>query len=66
MCISMRHSITDKLTVKKTNLASKVRAMVADTRGVEALVPVKPSVHPLLRSSVVLRITQLKVNKIII
>ena len=33
--------------------ASRVKAIVAETRGVEALVPVNPSVHPSLRSIVV-------------
>ena len=33
--------------------ASSVKATVAETRGVEALVPVNPSIQPLLRSIVV-------------
>ena len=33
--------------------ASRVKAITAETRGAEALVPVNPSVHPPLRSIVV-------------
>ena len=38
--------------------ASRVKAIVAETRGVEALVPVNPSVQPALRSIVVCYITK--------
>ena len=41
------------ISIYPTHFASKTKAIVADTRGVEALVPVNPSVHPLLRSNVV-------------
>ena len=46
-------SIITKYIFNCSYFASSVKATVAETRGVEALVPVNPSVQPPLRSIVV-------------